>query len=97
MPQLGKLYEQYRNAGFVLLGVNVDENTDNAGAMSRRLGVRFPVLFDREQRVSRLYNLDVMPATLIIDRDGKVRYVHRGYKAGYEQTYQAQIRELLTQ
>jgi peroxiredoxin len=97
MPLLDKLYDQYRNTGFILLGVNVDENTENGNAMSRRLGVRFPVLFDREQRVSRLYNLDAMPATLLIDRDGAVRYVHRGYKPGYEQAYQAQIRELLKQ
>jgi peroxiredoxin len=97
MPLLDKLYDQYRNTGFILLGVNVDENTENGSAMSRRLGVRFPVLFDREQRVSRLYNLDAMPATLLIDRDGAVRYVHRGYKPGYEQAYQAQIRELLKQ
>jgi len=97
MPLLGKLYDQYRNAGFVLLGVGVDENTENGRAMSRRLGVRFPILFDREQQVSQLYGVDAMPATLLIDRDGTVRYVHRGYKPGYEQTYQSQIRELLKQ
>jgi peroxiredoxin len=36
-----------------------------------------------------------MPATLLIDRDGRVRYVHRGYRDGYERKYQEQIRELL--
>jgi predicted transcriptional regulator len=32
---------------------------------------------------------------VIIDRDGNVRYVHRGYLTGYETTYEKQIRELL--
>ena len=36
-----------------------------------------------------------MPTTLIIDRDGRVRHLHRGYREGYEQTYDQQIRELL--
>jgi peroxiredoxin len=36
-----------------------------------------------------------MPSTVLIDRDGKVRYVHRGYRDGYEDTYEKQIRELL--
>jgi peroxiredoxin len=36
-----------------------------------------------------------MPSTVLIDRDGRVRYIHRGYKDGYEQTYEEQIRELL--
>jgi peroxiredoxin len=36
-----------------------------------------------------------MPATVVIDRNGRVRYIHRGYRDGYEQTYDQQIRELL--
>ena len=36
-----------------------------------------------------------MPSTVLIDRDGNVRYVHRGYRAGYEDNYDKQIRELL--
>jgi peroxiredoxin len=36
-----------------------------------------------------------MPSTMVIDRSGKVRYVHRGYQDGYEDTYDQQIRELL--
>jgi peroxiredoxin len=36
-----------------------------------------------------------MPATIVIDRDGKVRYIHRGYRDGYELTYDQQIRSLL--
>ena len=53
------------------------------------------VLLDADKRVSKLYDLNTMPSTVIIDRDGKVRYVHRGYLAGYEDTYERQIRELL--
>ena len=36
-----------------------------------------------------------MPSTVLIDRDGKVRHVHRGYLSGYEDVYDKQIRELL--
>ena len=56
---------------------------------------RFPVLLDTEKSVSKLYDVSTMPSTVIIDRDGKVRYVHRGYLAGYEENYEKQIRELL--
>jgi hypothetical protein len=37
----------------------------------------------------------MMPATLLVDRSGTIRYVHRGYRPGAEATYQDQIRELL--
>jgi len=95
MPHLNKLYEKYKSSGFVLLGVNVDDDTRQAVGVANKLGVRFPVLPDTDKRVSRQYDLSAMPSTVLIDRDGKVRYLHRGYQSGYEDTYDKQIRELL--
>ena len=95
MPHLNRLYEKYRASGFVLLGVNVDDDTRKAADVAGKLGVKFPVLLDTDKKVSRLYDLSTMPSTVLIDRDGKVRYVHRGYQTGYEEAYDKQIRELL--
>jgi peroxiredoxin len=95
MPQLDRLYQKYKSSGFVLLGVNVDDDARKAADVAAKLGVTFPVLLDTDKAVSRLYDLSTMPSTVIIDRDGKVRYLHRGYLAGYEDNYDRQIRELL--
>ena len=95
LPQLNRLYAKYRASGFVLLGVNVDDDARNAAAVAARLGVQFPVLFDSAKTVSRLYDLSAMPSSVLIDRDGRVRYVHLGYKDGYEDGYERQIAELL--
>jgi peroxiredoxin len=53
------------------------------------------VLFDATKEVSRLYEVDAMPVTIIVDREGNVRHVHQGYKPGYEQKYLDQVRALL--
>ena len=95
MPHLSKLYDKYRASGFVLLGVNVDDDTKNAVELAAKLGLKFPVSLDNDKKVSRLYDLSAMPSTVLIDREGKVRFVHRGYKDGYENTYDQQIRGLL--
>ena len=95
MPQLDRLYQKYKSSGFVLLGVNVDDDARKAADVAAKLGVTFPVLLDTDKAVSKLYDLSTMPSTVIIDRDGKVRYFHRGYLAGYEDNYDKQIRELL--
>jgi peroxiredoxin len=95
MPHLNRLYSKYRAAGFLLWGVNIDEDPRQAAALASKLGLQFPVLLDTDKKVSRLYDLSTMPSTVLIDRDGKVRYVHRGYRDGYEDTYEKQIRELL--
>jgi peroxiredoxin len=95
MPHLNRLHEKYKASGFTLLGVNIDDDSRAALALATKLGVGFPVLLDADKSTSRLYDLGAMPSTVLIDRDGKVRYLHRGYRGGFEQTYEQQIRELL--
>ena len=95
MPHLARLYDKYRGSGFTVLAVNIDEDPYKAASLAKQLGMRFPVLLDKEKKVSRLYDLSTMPSTILVDREGRVRYVHRGYRDGYEETYDRQIRELL--
>jgi peroxiredoxin len=97
MPHLNRLHEQYRKAGFTLLGVNVDDRPGAAQEMANQLGVTFPLLFDTDKQVSRRYDAGAMPCTLLIDRDGKVHSIHRGYRPGFEKRYETEIRELIKQ
>ena len=95
MPHLVRLQEKYRDAGFRLLAVNVDDDPRNAGAALAKIGVQLPVLLDTDKTVVRQYQVATMPSTVLIDRDGRVREVFRGYREGAEQAYEAQLRALL--
>ena len=95
MPLLDELYSRYQRVGFSLLGVNIDDDSGRAMDMIEELGVNFPVLFDARKEVSKLYEVEAMPVTVIVDRTGTVRYIHHGYKPGYENKYLDQIRALL--
>ncbi len=95
MPHLNRIYDKYRASGFVLLGVNIDDDPRAAADLAAKLGLRFPVLLDTDKQVSRAYDMSAMPATLLIDRDGRVRHIHRGYRDGVERTYEEQVRSLL--
>ena len=95
MPLLDELYSRYERVGFSLLGVNIDDDSRKAMNMVSELGVSFPVLFDARKEVSKLYKVEAMPVTVLIDREGTIRYVHHGYKPGYEDKYLDQIRSLL--
>jgi len=95
MPLLDELYSRYHRVGFNLLGVNIDDDSRRAMQMVDELGVNFPVLFDARKEVSELYDVEAMPVTVLVDREGMVRYVHHGYKPGYENMYLDQIRSLL--
>ncbi len=95
MPLLDELYTRYERVGFSLLGVNIDDDSRRAMQMIEDLGVSFPVLFDARKEVSELYEVEAMPVTVLIDREGNVRHVHHGYKPGYEDKYLDQVRSLL--
>jgi len=95
MPLLDELYTRYERVGFNLLGVNIDDDSRRAMKMIEELGVNFPVLFDARKEVSELYDVNAMPVTVLVDREGNVRYVHHGYKPGYEDIYLDQVRSLL--
>ncbi len=95
MPLLDDLYGRYQRVGFTLLGVNIDDDSRRAMKMIEELGVKFPVLFDESKDVSKLYAVEAMPVTVLVDREGTVRHVHHGYKPGYEEKYLTEIRSLL--
>ena len=95
MPHLNRLYDKYRASGFTLLAVNIDDDARVGTSTAAKWGLKFPVLLDADKNVTRLYDLGAMPSTVLIDRDGKVRYLHRGYREGTEEAYERQIRELV--
>ena len=95
MPLLEDLYQRYGDMGFTLLGVNVEEDSSQADSLLRDIPVSFPILYDTENTVSKLYKVVAMPSTIMVDRDGNMRYLHRGYLPGYEEDYRKQIKELI--
>ena len=55
------------------------------------------MLIDDGQAVSKLYDLQAMPSTLVVDRNGTVRYIHRGYKTGDEAKYVKVVKQLISE
>jgi len=95
MPLLDQLSDRYSDLGFTMLGINVEEDSSLADRFLEGTPVDFPILYDRANSVSQLYDVVAMPTTIILDRQGTVRFVHHGYEPGYENDYQDQIRRLI--
>ena len=95
MPVLSELHDKYHALGFTVLGVNVEADTRKARKLLQDLPVSFPVVFDSDSVVSKQYDVVAMPSTVLVDRDGIMRYLHKGYKPGLEDVYQQQVRDLV--
>jgi thiol-disulfide isomerase/thioredoxin len=95
MPLLDAMYKKYRPMGFTLVGVNVEPDSKEAQSFLQQVPVTFPIAFDTESKVTKMYKVQGMPSTIIIDRKGNARVVHKGYRPGDENKYLDHIRTLI--
>ena len=95
MPKLEELHQRYESLGVTILGVNVEEDSTLARRIVADRELTFPILADDRNIASELFDVDAMPSTVLIDKDGMVRFRHRGYMPGYEKHYEDQIRSLI--
>ena len=97
LAALDKTLTTYRSAGLQVYGINVDDNQTRALDFARDLAVGYALLLDPEKNVSRSYQVDNLPMTVLIDRSGVVRHVMRDYSAKAQDLYLQQLRTLLNE
>lgn len=78
MPLLEAYYQTYRDQGFALLAINVNESPHLAGAFIASSGYTFPVLLDEFGEVSDRYGVSGMPTSVVLGPDGELLYRHSG-------------------
>ncbi len=96
MPRLVEIYNEFKDKGLVIIGVNLDSfGTHRVAKFMQGMETRinFPVIIDKDRKVATSFNAMVLPTTLLIDASGKVRYYHVGYKPGDEK----QLRSVVAQ
>jgi peroxiredoxin len=67
-----------RDEGAAVLGVSLDGSIDRAASVANSLRLTSPTLVDANQAVARTYDVDKLPLTLLLDRDGTVRAAWSG-------------------
>jgi thiol-disulfide isomerase/thioredoxin len=94
-PALDQIYARYKPMGFTLVAINVESEKADAEKFLAATPASFPILFDPDNKVSGSYGVSAMPTTVLVDRQGRVRWLHRAYKPGDEAKYIEQIRAAL--
>lgn len=95
IPKLKAIQDQFGGENFSVIGISMDHDENDA---LRYIGItkpNYPLLLDLKQQVVRQYNVETMPTTLLVDREGKIREAFFGYEKGYEEEYKTHIRTLL--
>jgi peroxiredoxin len=99
LNKLQKLYPDYKKKGFEILAIDVDGPRSVSRVKSRVKGLKwqFPVLFDTNKDIFRKYHVLGIPHTVLIDRDGNIRYTHTTYRSGDEKTIWKKVDELFAE
>lgn len=95
IPGLVELYERYGDAGFVVLGVAVDDEDDAVEAYVEELGITYPVLLENGRYELRdAYGpLVGFPTSFLITREGTICVRHVGIAS--KERHEAEIEALL--
>ena len=79
LPYFQQVSERYREKDLVVIGVSVQDKSEDVGEMVGRLGITFPVGLDPTGAVAvGVFKIQTLPMTYFIARDGTVRSVWRG-------------------
>ena len=99
IPSMESIFQDLKDKGFVVLAVNQFETPDHVFAYMGQLSVypTFPVLFDRDSKVSELYGVKGLPTTLLINKQGQVAYRALGGRDFDHPRVRAIVNQLLTE
>jgi len=95
-PWMNEMQSRYGAKGFRVVGVNVDQKTDDAKAFLKETPASFDVAFDQTGKTPKTYAIKGMPTSVLIGADGKVISVHSGFKPEQRAELEAQIQQALS-
>jgi len=75
MPAIQAVYDAHRAEGFTVWGINSGEDASLIPPYMQQLNLNFPVMLDRDSRISRMYRVFALPTTYFIGRDGIITQV----------------------
>ena len=74
IPSMVELYKKYKDRGLEIIGVNLDKlGKSDVEKFSLEHKINFPVLLNPSGDVAALYGVVVLPTTVFLDRNGKIK------------------------
>jgi cytochrome c biogenesis protein CcmG, thiol:disulfide interchange protein DsbE len=80
LPELQALHKQYEPRGLRVVGVSVDETGTDSSVReyAQELGITYSILRDPDQRVYSAFSIVGVPASFLIDREGRIAWMLYG-------------------
>lgn len=96
-PFLNDLNQELKANGLEIMGVNLDENSEDAKDFLAKYPANFTILGDVAEQCAKQFDVKAMPSSYLVDKKGIVRAVHLGFKADEAETIKNLVIELLAE
>lgn len=94
MPALDELHHEFHSRGFSVVAISLDHDRTEASDFLKRFPVSYPVLLGGGG-IYRQFAIEGLPQGYLLDQDGRIVLVHRGFREGDERTLKRHIARLL--
>ena len=94
-PWMNEMQTRYSGQGLRVVGINVDQKTEDAKNFLKDTTASFDVAYDASGKTPKTYAIKGMPTSVLIGPDGKVLIVHSGFKDEQRAELEAQIKQAL--
>jgi peroxiredoxin len=98
LPRLEPIWQSYKDKGLTIVAVERSRDSERAQKLIKDNSLTYHFLEngkDGAEVVRKVFGVTIFPTSFLIDREGRVMYVHVGFEAGDEKHLEEQIRELL--
>jgi thiol-disulfide isomerase/thioredoxin len=95
MPSMQRLQDKLAGKPFAILAVDYGEGVPRINDFLKKVPLRFTVLLDRDTSAATAWKVKVLPTTMVIDTEQRVRYIVVGDLQWDSQVVEEQIRKLL--
>lgn len=96
-PWMNEMHGRFAASGLRILAVNVDAKRADAEKFLAGNPAQFAVVFDRDGAFAKSVDVSTMPTSMLLDAQGKVLYVHRGFTAKDREPLEAAIAKALAE
>jgi len=94
-PFMEELHYRYLPKDMVVITVNLDHSHSAAASFLKKMRSNLSVIYDAKGDLAKSYRVSDMPTSILFDRQGKVRFVHKGFYPDKKGEYMSQIAQLI--
>jgi len=94
-PFLNELQQQYAQQGLQIIGINLDEEPEDAEKFLVQFPAKFTLASDLTKQCAEGLGVAAMPSSYLIDRKGIIRHIHLGFRAGETEALRKLVKQLL--